>query len=116
MASTRERLETAFNQQAVAIPTRITWRRWLPIAAAGLAVGAAIGAATRWETLLINPVEEECPARRFNLPPLGSVSLEPVMSPEDLRRFNSWLGPQLPKPAAPAQAQAQPAVSSSAEC
>lgn len=103
MASTRERLETAFNQQAVAIPTRITWRRWLPIAAAGLAVGAALGQAHRWAISPINPVEEECPARRFNLPPLGSASLEPVMSPEDLRRLNSWLGPQLPKPAAPAQ-------------
>ena len=115
----RQVLERAVQLEASPIPeTRmpVPWRLVIAGVVVGLGLGQLQQLVVRTKSVALPaaapaPVEQRC---RFKLPPLNPADLDPVITPEQQARINSWLGPQLPKPAVPAQPQ--PASSSSDAC
>ena len=99
----QQRLERVWQQVAVQIPTARPQVPWPVLLGAGVVLGLGVGHLHSWLIRPIAPepvVEQRC---RFYLPRLTAAQLEPVMTPAQIAEMQRHLGPQLPKPAPPAQ-------------
>lgn len=104
----RRRLERVVQLEATSIPQprpRFPWR----LLAGGIAVGVGLAQLQRLTVRLAPPppaAAGRCRELNFRLANLPASALEPVMTAEQMAEIRRHLGPQRPRPAAPAAAEA----------